>query len=73
MTDFKPRTMPHRICALPVRTIVGIADSWSGRQGAGAVATVEQFLIRAPRIRRRCASLNTIMRSRLCLLKTFFA
>jgi hypothetical protein len=26
MTDFKPRTMPHRIRALPVQTIVGIAD-----------------------------------------------
>jgi hypothetical protein len=46
MTDFKRRTIPHRIRAPPVRTIVGLADKLEPRSGAGAVATVEQFLMR---------------------------
>ena len=40
MTDFKLRTMPHRIRCCSVRTIVGIADKLEPRSGAGAVATV---------------------------------
>ena len=43
MTDFKPRTMPHRIRVLPVRTIVGIADSWSGGQGASLLRRLSSF------------------------------
>jgi hypothetical protein len=46
MTDFKRWTMRHRIRARPVRTIVGLADKLEPRSGGGAVATIEQFLMR---------------------------